>query len=246
MRLSGLSFRPPSWGVALALAACAAGIALGNWQARRAEEKRALASRIEAAGRGPALELPAQPVPAGAIVLKRIAARGEFDARYTVLLDNRLHRGRRGYHVVQPLRIAGGRLHVLVVRGWVAAGARRERLPAVVTPAGEQRIEGLALERLAQRLEPGTAAECPPAGNAPCVWQNLRIGAFHSWSGLALQPVVLEQRSDSADGLVREWPRPDAGHEKNDMYALQWYSLAALCVVLVVVLSVRRGPPVAR
>jgi len=246
MKLAGFTFRPPWWGVALALAACAAGIAFGNWQARRAEDKRALASRIEAAGRGPALELPAQAVSADAFMFRRIAARGEFDPRYTVLLDNRLHRGRPGYHVVQPLRIAGGRLHVLVLRGWVAAGARREQLPAVVTPAGEQRIEGLALERLPRRLEPGTAAECPPAGNAPCVWQNLRIEAFHSWSGLALQPVVLEQRSDSTDSLVREWPRAEAGHEKNEMYALQWYSLAALSVVLLVALSVRRGPPAAR
>jgi cytochrome oxidase assembly protein ShyY1 len=75
------------------------------------------------------------------------------------------------------------------------------------------------------------------------VWQNLRLDRFGEWSGLALVPVMLEQRTNIADGLVRDWPRADAGHEKNEMYALQWYSLAGLAVVLLVVLSLRREKP---
>jgi surfeit locus 1 family protein len=43
-----------------------------------------------------------------------------------VLLDYKIHRGRLGYYVVTPLRIEGSAMHVLVNRGWVAAGARRE------------------------------------------------------------------------------------------------------------------------
>ncbi|TMI45909.1 MAG: SURF1 family protein, partial [Betaproteobacteria bacterium] len=50
----------------------------------------------------------------------------------------------------------------------------------------------------------------------------------------------IEQRSDSGDGLLREWPRPDAGIERHESYALQWYSLAALAVILAAVLSFRR------
>lgn len=243
MKLAGFAFRPRWWGVALALAACAAGIALGNWQWRRAEERRALGARIDAAASGPALELAAGSR-AQDLALRRVAVRGEFDARYTVLLDYRLHRGQPGYHVVQPLRIAGSDAHVVVLRGWVAAGARREQLPAIATPAGEQRIEGLALERLPQFVEPANPAPvCRPGGGAPCIWQNLRLDRFHDWSGLALLPVMLEQRSAAADGLVRDWPRADAGHEKNEMYALQWYSLAALAVVLFLVLSFRREKP---
>ena len=72
--------------------------------------------------------------------------------------------------------------------------------------------------------------------------QNVDLGAFAADTGLALQPIVIEQRSDSGDGLLREWPRPDAGIERHEGYALQWYSLAALAVVLAVVLSFRRDP----
>ena len=44
---SGYSFRPRAWAFALTAAACAAFIALGNWQARRADEKRALGAELE-------------------------------------------------------------------------------------------------------------------------------------------------------------------------------------------------------
>jgi surfeit locus 1 family protein len=245
MTPSGYRFRPRWWAVVLALAACAAGVLLGNWQWQRAEQRRALGERIDAAATAPALELAAG-AKAGDLALRRVAARGEFDPRYMVLLDNRLHRRQPGYYVAQALRITGSDAHVVVLRGWVAAGARREQLPPVVTPAGEQRIEGLALERLPQFVEAATPApDCRPGG-APCVWQNLRLDRFGEWSGLALLPVLVEQRSATADGLVRDWPRADAGHEKNEMYAMQWYSLAALAVVLLVVLSMRREKPPAR
>ena len=51
---------------------------------------------------------------------------------------------------------------------------------------------------------------------------------------------MIEQHSSALDGLLREWPRPDTGIEKHEAYALQWYSLAGLAVVLFVVLSFRR------
>ena len=72
------------------------------------------------------------------------------------------------------------------------------------------------------------------------MWQNLRIETFAAWSGLTLQPFAVEQTNALADDLVREWERPEAAFLKNEMYALQWYSLAALCVILFLVLSFRR------
>lgn len=246
MRPAGFAFRPRWWGFLLASGACAAGISLGNWQSARAEERRAAAAALDAAPRTPAVALPAAAVDATSLALKHVVVRGEFLHDYTVLLDFRAHRGRSGYHVVQPMRIAQSGLHVIVLRGWVAADAHRERLPALVTPAGEQRIEGIALQRLPQFFELSAATDNCRPGPLPCVWQNLRIDSFGAWSGLALQPLLIEQRSDLRDGLARDWERPEAGFRTNEMYALQWYSLAALSVVLFVALSFRREKPVAR
>jgi surfeit locus 1 family protein len=207
---SAYSFRPRWWTLLLAAAGCVAGVLLGNWQSGRAEQKRAAAAHE-----------------------RRLELRGEFLERYTVLLDNKVNRGRAGYHVVQPLRAADGR-HVLVNRGWVAAPAHRENLPKLLTPAGTHVVEGRVLDRFPRAYEPVTAK---PEGR---VWQNVEVTTFAAWSGLKLEPYVIEQHSPLADGLARNWPAPDSGAEKNESYALQWYSLAALSVVLFVVLSFRR------
>lgn len=225
---AGYSFRPRGWALALAALACAAGIAAGNWQARRAEEKRALGASLERALHSPPLEVPASPIEKESFVLKAVAARGEFVAERTVLLDNKLRHGRVGYEVVTPLRL-GNEMHVLVNRGWIA----RERRSELRTPRGEVRIAGLALEHLPRVLK----LKDPAKGD---VRQNLEISEFAAETGLKLHPIVIEEHAGPDDGLLREWPRPDLGIEKHKAYALQWYALAGLAVVLVLVLSVHR------
>ena len=204
--LSGYAFRPRLWAIALAGAACAAGIALGNWQSRRAEEKR--------------------------VVLPHVAVEGEFLPRYTVYLDNKVNHGRVGYEVITPLRLKSG-ANVLVNRGWIAAGKTRDALPEVRTPAGEVRVEGIALEGL-----PRVLSLQKDAGK---LRQTLDIERFAFETGLRLEPRVIEQHSDLPDGLARDGPPRDLGIEKNQGYALQWYSLAALAIVLLVVLSFRKA-----
>jgi surfeit locus 1 family protein len=228
---SGYSFRPRAWALFAAAAACAAGIALGHWQAGRAAEKRAYGAELAKNLHDRPLEIPREPVAAPAYLMKRVAAHGRFVDEHTVYLDNKLRRGRLGYEVVTPLRLDG--MHVLVNRGWVEAGRTREALPAVPTPRHEVRVEGLALARLPRVLEPGPRA----AGR---VRPSLDLAAFETETGLRLQPLVIEQHSPANDGLLREWPRPDTGIEKHEAYALQWYALAGLAVVLFIVFSFRR------
>jgi surfeit locus 1 family protein len=176
------------------------------------------------------IEIASGGIDAKSLLLKRVTARGRFVDEHTVLLDNKLRRGRPGFEVITPLRLNG--VHVLVNRGWVEAGRTRAALPQVPAPPGVVRIEGIALERLPQALAAGEAQ-----GK---VRQNLDLESFAEETGLHLQPIVIEQHSPADDGLLREWPRPDAGVEKHQSYALQWYSLAVLAVVLLVVLSIRR------
>lgn len=154
-------------------------------------------------------------------------------ARHTVLLDNKLRNRQPGYEVVTPLRLASSDEHVLVNRGWIAAPRTRQELPEVKTPSGPVRIGGVALERLPRVLVPG-----PQQGK---VRQTLDIAGYAAEIGLRLQPRVIEQHSELADGLLREWPRPDTGVEKHQSYALQWYALALLAAILGVVFSFRKG-----
>ena len=218
------SFRPPWWAAALAAAGCAAGIALGNWQSDRAAGKRAMA-----------------------VAQVPLKLRGELLAQHTLYLQNRPHRGKPGYYVVQPLRQPDGR-NVLVLRGWSAVNA----LPPA--PRGEVILEGVRRQGLPRVLEVGTAVgtavgAAAGAGRAAGnVRQNMTVDEYAAWSGLALEPYVIEQRSGLVvtrlpappDSLARDWPRAEAGAEKNESYALQWYALAALSIILFFVLNIRR------
>jgi len=205
-----LRFRPPWWAVALAVSGCAAGIALGNWQSGRAAEKRAAAA-----------------------AQKPEVLRGEFLPGSLLFLDNKTYQGRPGYHVLQVLRLRDGKT-VLVNRGWVPAGPTRAQLPEVRTPAGELALEGLRLDHLPHALEPGGAKR------EGSVWQNASVDEVAAWTGLPLERGVFEQHGDVGDGLVRDWPRADGGVAMHESYALQWYSLSALSVVLLLALNIRR------
>src|SRR3954462_11496680 len=134
---AGYSFRPRAWTLLLAVLGCAAGIALGQWQTGRAEQKRALGAEL-----------------AG----KHTVVRGIFEPKFTILLDNKLRHGRPGYEVITPLKRSDSRRELLVNRGWIPAPSTRDVLPEVRTPAGEIAVEGIALDRLPRALQMDPAA----------------------------------------------------------------------------------------
>jgi surfeit locus 1 family protein len=137
--------------------------------------------------------------------------------------------------VLTPLKIAGSDIAVLVNRGWIAAGTRREVLPQFTTPAGIETVEGIAVVPSSHMLELDAKTE------EGSVWQNLVLARYAKWSGLKLQPVVLQQTSEAADGLTRVWGRPDSGADKHRGYAFQWYALAATILIIYVVLGFKRA-----
>ena len=234
--VGGRAFRPrPLWSIATALFV-ALTVSLGNWQTHRAEQKLEAARRLDAGLRDAALSISAAPISAEEVENRRVSARGSFVAGATLFLDNKVLRGVAGYHVVTPLRLEGGDVHVLVDRGWIAAGERLA-LPTVPTPEGVQTIEGIAVAPIRRFLE-----LAPEPATSP-LRQNLVIEREEQRLALKLQPFVIEQTSDARDELARVWVRPDTGVDMHRSYALQWYSFAALAVLLYVVLSLERLRP---
>ena len=232
--LGNRRFRPAFLPGVAALAGIALTVSLGNWQTRRAEEKIALARDLDDAARHAVLALSPQTVDAHDYEFRRVSARGEYAAKYTILLDNKVLNGNAGYQVVTPLRMAGGDMYVLVNRGWVATGLRRDILPQVPTPSGTQTVEGIALVPSSHFFELDAKTV------EGSVWQNLVLARYANWSGLRLQPIVLQQTSDAADGLVRAWGRPDTGVNMHRGYAFQWYALATTILITYVALSFKR------
>lgn len=240
LRVGTWRFAPGLWPTLATLFFLALTVFLGNWQSERADAKRALQARYDAALAEAPLHVGSTPLDADATLYRRLEAEGVFDDAHTILLDNRILNGVAGYHVLTPLRVTGSRFALLVNRGWVAVGPSREHLPLPPTPAGRVRLEGVAVDPRTRYVE---LADAAAQGR---VWQNLDFARYAARTGLAMQPVLLLQTSDTADGLVRAWPRPDTGVAMHVGYAFQWYGLATTLVVLWLVMNLRCEPATAR
>ena len=224
------------------------GIALGNWQVRRAEEKVAVAAAINEQGRLPPVVIGGRGgvqqydrVGTGAHpTYRRIQLLGEFVQGWPVFLDNRPHGGRAGFYLAMPFKIAGSDRHVLVLRGWLPRDPREYgRLPEYATPAGATTVEGVVVDKAGHVMQLGTAAPVKPGA----IVQNLEVEEMARASGLRLEPFLVQQTGPqvAGDPLVRDWPAPDTGIDKHRGYAVQWYALAAMAALFFVITGFRSG-----
>jgi len=224
------------------------GIALGNWQVRRAAEKMAIAGAIGEQG-----SLPPVVMGAGGGVhghdrvdtgvhptYRRVLVTGQFVKEWPVFLDNRPYAGRAGLYLAMPFKIAGSERHVLVLRGWLPRDPREYgRLPEYATPQGATTIEGIIVAKAGHVMQLGTAAPVKPGA----IVQNLEVDEVARASGLQLEPFFVQQTGPQAagDALVRDWPAPDTGVDKHRGYAVQWYALAAMAALFFVITGLRSG-----
>lgn len=222
----------------------ALGVALGQWQDRRAAEKLALEAKLLAGAAAAPLAIGAAPLKAADIEYLRVTLTGQFLGAWPLYLDNRPYQGRAGFYLLMPFRLAGTNMHVLVARGWVPRNmADRNRLPDTPTPSGTITIEGRARLNAGHVMELG---EAPPLG-AQLIVQNVTPRQVAEATKFAFQPFVVEQTSaDGSEGsgpaaLVRDWPAPALGVDKHRGYAFQWYALAAMALIFFIVTGFRSG-----
>jgi surfeit locus 1 family protein len=214
---------------------------LGHWQLDRAQQKRALQAEYDARIDGPPVRLGREPWVADDVRFRRVELEGYYDTDYQFLLDNRVHQGVVGYHVLTPLHIAGSDQRVLVNRGWVALGVDRAHPPRIDTPADLQRISGVAVVPAAHYFS--LADPEPVRGAWPTLWQNLELSRYRASVPFPVQPViVLLDPASPAGGYVRQWARLDAGIATHESYAFQWFSLAVALIGVYLLVNTRRRP----
>jgi len=234
MRLHRFEFKLlPLLGVLVALALF---VSLGRWQAGKGERL-----QQELAARAARNELGAVPVgasllDASALRDRTLVVRGEFEPQHQFFLDNRQHQGQPGLHVLTPLRIESSAVRILVNRGWVPwPSGGRGTLPVVSTPAGVQQISGQASVPSSKK-----AWLMPEQPDSPQLWTRLDLSRLASRVQAPVQTVVLQQTSDSADGLVRVWEPPPDKVAMHRGYAFQWFGMAVALLLFYLLASVRR------
>ncbi|MBN3760173.1 SURF1 family protein [Burkholderia sp. Ac-20365] len=211
----------------LILIVVAVTVKLGFWQRDRAHQKEALQAQITQFENAPARNVGAAPIALKDIEFHRVRAVGQFMPQQVVYLDNRPYNDQPGFYVVMPFKLRDGG-YVLVNRGWLPRNVNdRTTIAPYDTPKGEIEITGIA------RADATRAYELGEGGSAAhqTIRQNLDVASYAAETGLALQPFVIQQLSDDGDKLVRDWPAPASGVERNYGYMAQWWGMAAAAIV---------------
>lgn len=232
------SFRISAIPLLATLAVCALGLSLGQWQTRRAAEKEEIAVAMQKRAQLPALEIDRRGDLAADLAFRRVTLTGEFVRSWPLYLDNRPMHGVAGFYVLMPFKIHGSDQHVLVQRGWQPRNpANRTQMPLLKTPDGQIRLEGLARSGVERVMQLGQPVRMTPGA----ILQNLDLSVASGQTGLKMLDFVLQQTSETSDGLQRAWPLPSAGADKHRAYAFQWYGLALMAVIFFGVTGFRRG-----
>ena len=195
---------------------------------------------------------------------RRVQLRGHWLPEQTVYLDNRAMDGAAGFFVATPLVLHGpepvhaasegasangesgqapdpapsaeSRLQptakmgpvIWVQRGWAPRNLQdRTRLPDVQTPAGTVAVAGRLAPQLSQAYALGADSTGP-------IRQNLIRAQMQTMVTSPVLGAVVVQTGPASDGLLRNWPPPASGAAKNRGYAVQWFGMAGLILVLYV------------
>ena len=215
----------------------ALGCSLSYWQTQRAVQKEAIEAKLKARENLPAIDLPSS-VDINQMEYKRVILKGEFVKDWPIYLDNRPMNGIAGMYVLMPFQLQGASKYVLVARGWIPRNPQdRMLIQHIETPLGYIQIEGILKAHSGHILQLGKSE---PLRSGSLV-QNLELAAFEEESKLPVYPFIVEQTSDTKDGLSRAWPRASMGSERHRGYAFQWLALAGTALLFFLVTGFRSG-----
>jgi surfeit locus 1 family protein len=211
-------------------------VGLGVWQMQRLAWKEQMITRQDRA------LARSEPLPVDVVMtlkpgerdFQQVRLDGVFLADKALLLGMRPSAGRPGYQYVVPLRLTTGAYagrYVPVVLGWVPFKA--DDKPVVAVPAQAMTLDGIA--RVFRKPSWVTPDNHPERGE----WHTLDTGQIAEYYGLGpFLPFAVQARTAFAGVETL----PPALEFRNDhlQYALTWFALAAIMIVMSV-LRIRRG-----
>ena len=239
VRYGSYEFSPGGWASVSTVLGLAIFIFLGQWQLERAAHKQALVEEYANRARRPAIEIDGNPTTSRDIRYRQGVVHGQYDLQRQWLLDNRIHAGRAGYHVITPLQIDGSESVVLVNRGWVPVGGSRARLPDLAGPTGDVVVRGtISPPPRVFQLAPDVAHD----GSWPAVVQALNLASMATQIGRPVLPEIVRLDPSDDYGFVREWKAVvGIGPDKHRAYALQWFTFAVVLLGIYAGVNTRRA-----
>lgn len=218
--------------------------ALGFWQLQRATEKQHLMEQIRMGQQQPLAQetLEAQlwpdgPRPAPGAILadySQYRVYGVYDPERSLLLDNRTHNGRVGYHLLTPFRLLPPQnaqntpsRWILVNRGWIPAPRLRTDLPDFQTP-----LLPVSLQVQVRPVTEG-ALQTEPGSGWPLRIQQLAMAELSPLTGHPLPHYEFRLTDKHQPGVQVAQPgEPNMQPRQHKGYAIQWFALAVVLTLL--------------
>lgn len=207
---------------------------LGLWQIKRAEEKKQMLSTEQAyAQQSPIAwsvnnKLPKQ--------YQRIALQGQYLPK-VLLHDNQHYQHQFGYAIISPLLIANGQV-VLVDRGWIAGDPSRVAFPKTNLPRGLVNIVGSAYYPSTKNWVLGQVIEEKRQDLA--IVERIDTQLISQVLHKSVYPFIIRLGKNEADGYVREWPIVAMSPMRHSAYALQWFAMALVVLILFIALNLEK------
>lgn len=213
---------------------------LGFWQLERANKKQNILTNIEKAKKLTSLsnqDLALEHDPM-ALRYSAVKLKGSFLKDKIILLDNKFHNSKVGYHVIEPFNLNNGTL-ILINRGWVPLGATRQRFPALPPVKGEVTIEGYLDFAYRNRFISNSLEST--IIKWPLRMQQIDNQLLTQHLGKNLYPMLVNLSKNSPYAFVAaELSAPPISPSRHRGYAIQWFALAAT-LSLMTFIALRRS-----
>ncbi|MGB3727567.1 MAG: SURF1 family protein [Glaciecola sp.] len=215
-------------------------LSLGFWQLERKAEKETRLAHIAHAKVQAPISLSSLVANPGQYQDYSLSLSGRFIDR-VFYIDNKLHEGRPGYHVVAPYQTERG--IAMVNLGWVPSlvNAKRDVLPEYTLPTDHSSISAIVYLPTKNTLVTETNRNY---GEFPAVLQQVDLDEISGHLSAPVLPFILRMENNSNSDYVRNWTIITMAPEKHLGYAIQWFGLAiaALTIYLLSLVKRLQGP----
>ena len=231
-------FRPTLSASVVVAAGVSVLVVLGIWQLQRLAWKEELIALRAARLSEPAGPLPRDLGDPADLEYLRVAATGRFLHERALFLANRIHERKVGLHMVTPFVLEDGR-GLLVDRGWIPMEMKEGANLSEAGPTGRVTVTGV----LRRGGWGGLEMFRPENDPARRLYNWPDLAAMAAQADLERSVVGLYLAAEPNDGAGDAYPVavPIAVELRNDhlQYALTWFALALVLVIIYVVYHLR-------
>lgn len=213
-------------------------ISLGFWQMDRAVVKQKLQTLTQERLQAPATHIKTTTSLQADMNFRRATMTGHFDHEHQYLLDNRIYKGQVGYGVYTPFSFDGGESWIMVNRGWTPSENDRNRLPNIDVDSKTTELVGVLSPPPGELMQLGERQEISKSW--PARVRNIDLVRIEKELGIRVQPYVLHLDAGSVQAYIQDWKPYVDTPQKNQSYAIQWFSMAVVLLLIYISLNSRR------